>query len=199
MKYPKGIKNSTNNNVCYNHIPISFKNRGMDLETLINETNNYYIEKGIAYMYKKPTPIKLVSVDYKKGRINEAYFMEPSTTDYNGLWNGKYVDFEAKETINKTCFPIKNIHKHQIKHIINMHNNGGICFLIIKFKLLNETYLLMAEDFINYLNNNKSTIPHSYFMEKGYLIKDKFIPSVDYISILENLGGKYEQSQEERK
>ena len=193
MKYPKGVKINSDNNVTYNHIPVSYKNRGMDLEALINETNNYYIEKGIAYIYKKPTPIKLVSVDYKKAKINEAYFMEPSTTDYNGLWNGKYVDFEAKETVNNTSFPIKNIHDHQIKHIINIYNNDGICFLIIKFKLLNETYLLFAEDFINFLNNNKrSSIPHSYFVEKGHLIKDKFIPSIDYISILESLGGKNE-------
>lgn len=61
--------------------------------------------------------------------IKEGFFKEPSTTDYNGLYNGKYIDFEAKETNNKTSFPLDNIHKHQIEHIRNVINNKGIVLL----------------------------------------------------------------------
>ena len=49
--------------------------------------------------------------------INEAYFRTPSTTDYNGVYNGYYIDFEAKETKNKTSFPLNNIHAHQVEHM----------------------------------------------------------------------------------
>ena len=87
----------------------------MNLEYDLNITNEYYRTIAKAYIYKKPTPIKLVKVDYKHNKINEAYFDMPSTTDYNGLYKGKYIDFEAKETTNKTSFPLNNIHCAPIK------------------------------------------------------------------------------------
>lgn len=191
MNYPKGTKKETKNTF---KVPINYKNRGMNLEKMLNDTNLYYIEKQKAYIYKKPTPIKLVKVDYKKGKIEEAYFEKPSTTDYNGIYKGKYIDFEAKETVNSKCFPINNIHKHQIVHMQNITREGGICFLIVRFSQINKNYLLMASDLTDYLNNYQtSTIPLSYFEEKGYLIKDKYIPSIDYLEIIDNIGGIYEK------
>src|SRR5574344_1943194 len=128
-----------------NHIKTGFANRGMALESDINLANEYYRIKDIAYVYKKPTPIKLVNVDYKTGMIKEAYFDTPSTTDYNGIYKGKYVDFEAKETTSKTSFSLSNIHKHQIDHLINVLRHGAISFLIVRFTALNETYFLPSE------------------------------------------------------
>ncbi len=184
MNYPSGVKKTFINNKPTRE----YKNLGMNLENDLNNTNNYYIDKKIAYIYKKPTPIKLVKVDYKKGKIEEAYFEKPSTTDYNGIYHGRYIDFEAKETTNKTGFPLNNIHKHQIEHIRNINKENGICFLIVRFTKLNKTYLLMANDFINFIDNNKkSTIPISYFEEYGYLIKDKYYPRVDYLEIIDKL------------
>lgn len=185
MNYPGGIKARKISETKQN---ISYKNRGMNLEDDLNSTNNYYKEKGIAYIYKKPTPIKLVKVDYKIGKITEAYFDSPSTTDYNGIYKGYYIDFEAKETANSNGFPLINIHKHQIEHIRNINKEKGICFLIVRFTKLNETYLLEAKDFIEFLDNNKkSVIPISYFRDKGYNIKDKFIPRVDYLEIINKI------------
>ena len=63
----------------------SYGNRGMTLENDINETNKYYDLNNIAIIYKKPTPIKVVSVEYPKVKIKEAYFNEPSTQDYTGI------------------------------------------------------------------------------------------------------------------
>ena len=191
MNYPKGTKKTTNNNF---NIPVNYKNRGMNLEKMLNDTNLYYIEMKKAYIYKKPTPIKLVKVDYKKKKIEEAYFEKPSTTDYNGIYKGKYIDFEAKETNNLKNFPISNIHKHQIEHMKNIVNESGICFLIIRFTKLNKNYLLMAKDLIEFLDNNKtSSIPLNYIEEKCYQIKDKYIPSIDYLEIIDKLGGIYEK------
>ena len=66
MKYPNGIKQQNSNN---NHI--NYDNRGMTLEKDLNDTNQYYIDTGKAYIYKKPTPIKLVNVDYRKSKKQE--------------------------------------------------------------------------------------------------------------------------------
>ena len=182
MNYPNGIKKVKTLKPKEN---INYKNRGMNLEEDINNSNEYYREKKIAFIYKKPTPIKLVKVDYKKRRIDEAYFEMPSTTDYNGIYKERYIDFEAKETINTKAFPLINIHIHQIEHIRNIYEAKGICFLIVRFTKLNRTYLLFAKDFIQYIDNNeKSTIPLQYFEEKGFLIKEKFIPRIDFLEII---------------
>ena len=184
VNYPSGIKK----NIVKKKEPRNFKNLGMNLENDINSSNEYYINKEIAYIYKKPTPIKLVKVDYKKGEIKEAYFEKPSTTDYNGIYKGKYIDFEAKETVNEKGFPLNNIHKHQITHIRNIVKENGICFLIVRFTKLNKTYLLMAKDFLNFIDNNKKTVvPIEYFEECGYIIKEKFIPRVDYLEIISKM------------
>lgn len=190
MKYPVGIIKKRNN-------PLTYSNRGMGLEEDINITNEYYRNNNIAVIYKKPTPITIVKVDYPsrlKAVIKEAYFKTPSTTDYNGVYKGKYIDFEAKETKNKTSFPLANIHNHQIKHLENIVKHGGIGFLIVKFVLLNETYLLLEKDLIDFINtSDKKSIPLEYFKEKGYLIKDKYAPRLDYLEILDRIyGGNYE-------
>ena len=187
MNYPNGIKKDNTNHYT------NYGNRGMNLENDLNITNEYYRNMDIAYIYKKPTPIKIVNVDYhsrKLATIKEAYFVEPSTTDYNGIYKGKYIDFEAKETKSKTAFSLDNIHSHQIKHLKNIYNHGGIAFLIVRFTNLDLTFLLMAKDFLYFIENNKrKSIPLSYFKDKGYLLKNKLQPRVDYLEIIDNLNG----------
>ena len=104
MLYPNNIKKSYNKQNIEQH-----GNRGMDLESELNITNNYYKEKDLALIYKKPTPIGIVDVSYKnqKKMIEKAYFKEQSTLDYNGLYKGRYIDFDAKVTKNKTAFPLE--------------------------------------------------------------------------------------------
>ena len=167
-------------------------NRGMGLENDINLSNQYYVDKKIAFIYKKPTPIKIMKVNYPSKtnrvgniKITEAYFESPSTTDYNGLFKGKYIDFEAKETNNESYFPLENIHKHQINHLRNIYENGGIGFLIIRFIAYNKTYLLFAKDFFYFLDNNeRKSIPYEYFEEYGYEIKEAYSPRLDYLKIV---------------
>lgn len=185
MKYPNGIKLNTTKNITY-------ANRGMTLEEDINLTNAYYLERNIAFIYKKPTPIQVIKVDYSKNSaiIKEAYFKEPSTTDYNGLYKGKYIDFDAKETNSTTSFPLNNIHSHQIKHIKDIVLNNGIGFLIIRFNKLNKTYLLLGENLINFINNNeRKSIPLIFFEKYAYLIEEKYIPRVDYLKVIDSIIG----------
>lgn len=180
MNYPNKINKSTKST--------NYSNRGMDLENELNETNNYYLINNIAIIYKKPTPITITKVHYpsrNEAVIKEAYFKTPSTTDYNGIYKGKYIDFEAKETKNKS-FPLANIHKHQIEHLQKIEEHGGISFLIVRFTLKNTTFLLETKHLINFLNNStKKSIPFEYFEQNGYIIKDKFNPRVDYLSIVD--------------
>lgn len=166
----------------------SYANRGMTLESDINSSNEYYIKNNIALIYKKPTPIKVVQVEYPKNKIKEAYFNEPSTLDYTGIYNGKYLEFDAKETRSKTSFPLSNIHKHQLEHIKKVIYFNGISYLIVRFTLLNKNYLLLGTDLLNFINNeNRKSIPLEYFEKYGYLIDIKYTPRLDYIKIIDKI------------
>ena len=191
MNYPNGIKKTINKS--NEEKEISYKNRGMTLENELNISNEYYREIDKAYIYKKPTPIKITKVDYPsrdKAVIKEAFFTIPSTTDYNGIYKGYYIDYEAKETKSKTALSLSNIHPHQIQHIKNIHKHSGIAFLIVRFTTLNETYLLPAKEFIEFLEGTeRKSIPIEFFKENAYLIKDGYRPRIDYLKIVDELIG----------
>ena len=169
----------------------TYANRGMTLEADIKASNDYYLVNDIAVIYKKPTPITISKVNYPsraEAVIKEGYFKTPSTTDYNGIYKGKYIDFDAKETKLKTSFPLNNIHPHQIKHLTQIYKHGGIGFLIVRFTVINKTFLLPIETLMNFLEeNSRKSIPLAYFEKNAYIIKDKYNPRVDYLEVLDRL------------
>ena len=165
--------------------------RGMELEKEINATNNFYLDIDKAVIYKKPTPVTIVKVDYparNAAKITEAYFKLPSTTDYNGIYKGRYIDFEAKECQSLTSFPLKSIHEHQIKHLENVCRHGAIAFVIIRFIKYNETYYVDAMTLINYIKIcTRSSVPYKWFQENGYLIPFHYKKPVDYLEVVDSL------------
>ena len=168
---------------------IGYANRGMFLEHIINNANTYYLSKDIAIIYKKPTPIKVLNVAYRSSKttlIDKAVFSETSTLDYNGVYKGRYIEFDAKETNNKTSFPIANIHMHQLKHIENIIRNKGICFLIVRFNLINKTYLLIGRDLLDFIKKEeRKSIPLSFFEDNCEKLELKYSPRLDYIKIID--------------
>lgn len=190
MKYPGGIKKQKASLKEANSI--IYGNRGMDLESDINLSNRYYREIDRALIYKKPTPIKIQEVSYQNAGkvIQKAFFESPSTTDYNGIYKGYYIDFEAKETKSSTSFPLKNIHAHQIQHMMKVVEHGGICFLIVRFLQINRTYLLLAKDLKIFLEKEKrSSIPLAYFENTAWLLDDGYLPRVDYLKVIDQIYG----------
>lgn len=191
MRHPNGVKS---NNVK----TTKYGNRGMALEEDINLSNEFYLINNKAVIHKKPTPITITKVDFPsriEAVIKEGYFKTPSTTDYNGLYKGKYIDFEAKETRSKS-FPLANIHIHQINHLKKIVEHGGIAFIIVRFTTLDETFLLKAVDLFSYIDNNtKKSIPYSFFKENGFLIRCLYNPRLDYLKVVDSVyfGGEYEK------
>ena len=182
MNYPNGLTKKINNNINYG-------NRGMNLEEDLNISNKYYLENDIAVIYKKPTPITINHVDYPNRMdavITNAKFKIPSTTDYNGIYKGKYIDFEAKETANKTSFPLANIHNHQIEHLRKIVKHGGIGFIIVRFSSLNRIFMLKANELFNFLDkNSRKSIPLEYFITHGIEIPISLRPRIDYLKYIE--------------
>lgn len=165
--------------------------RGMSLENDLNKTNDYYLQLDKAVIHKKPTPIQIVQVDYPKrsaAKITEAYFKVPSTTDYNGVYRGKAIDFEAKETRSKTAFPFSHIHPHQIEHLERVLRQGAIAFVIVRFILLDETYFVEAEKMIRqYRLAERKSLPYSWFVQEGILIPYSLTQPVHYLRVIDEL------------
>lgn len=176
---------------------VNFANRGMTFEKMINDSNDYYLTRDIAVIHKKPTPVQVVKVDYprrSRAKIVEAYFRQASTTDYSGVFKGHYIDFEAKETRQTTSMPLKNFHAHQIEHMENVTKQRGICFVLLHFSTIQETYLLPARPLIDFyrIDRGSRSMPIAYIREEGYLVSSAKLPSIPYLDIVEKnlLGGE---------
>lgn len=180
IKYPNGNPKTKTKKVANKS---SAANRGMALEKLISAANEHYLMHDIALITKRPTPINVVKIDYKKGaKITDAYFEKQSTTDFNGVYKNRYFDFEAKSTRLKTSFPLNNIYEHQITHLENVMRHGGIAFLIVEFAAFDEYYVFPASEVINYFRSGeRKSIPYESFKEKGILVPLKLNPILDYL------------------
>lgn len=193
VNYPNGKKSS------WNRPSTPAADRGMDLEHDINVSNAYYLQENIAIIHKKPTPVQVVKVDYperRAARITEAYYKIPSTTDYNGLYRGKYIDFEAKECASRTSFPLQLIHEHQLSHLANVTSQGGIAFIIVRFTYYYQCFLVMEEKVNSFRKESRrKSIPYTWFLENGYQIPYNYIIPVDYLSIIRELYFKTEETK----
>lgn len=182
MKYPNNIKKKITNSEITSR-------RGMNLEEIINTTNQYYLYEDLAVIYKKPLPITISKIDKNNGYpvISKAYFSAKSTTDYNGVYKGRYIDFDTKETSNVKYFPLSNLHEHQYEHLQRVQRCKGIAFLIIWFTKYDEIYLVFIEDFVNYVENNKSkNVPYTYIKENGHLLTYQFNKPLNYLQVIEH-------------
>ncbi len=195
IRYPNGKKykpvQPTNPQKGKSH---SYSNRGKTLEDDLNETNEYYLTRNIAVIHKKPVPIQIVNVNYPSRSaavITEAYFRTPSTTDFNGVWNGYHIDFEAKETKSKTSFPLQNIHEHQVEHMKTVMKQGGITFLIVGFTSL-ERYFVVPYDIIEakwarMKDGGRKSITLAEFDSETLEISLGFMPTLDYLKAMPSL------------
>lgn len=167
------------------------KTHGMLFENALNLTNEFYRNRNMAIIYKKPTPIQVVRVDYpsrSRARIVEGYYKTASTTDYNGIYRGRYIDYEAKET-NKLSFDFKHIYPHQLNHLNQIDEHGGIAFIIIYFKKVNEIYLIDIKTFYQlYQQGEKGgikSISIEMMRKIGINVKIGYTPTIDYLQAVD--------------
>ncbi|MER1985385.1 MAG: Holliday junction resolvase RecU [Solibacillus sp.] len=173
---------------------LSYSNRGKSLEDDLNDTNSFYLQQNLANIHKKPIPVQIVKVEYPSRSaavIREAYFRTPSTTDYNGVWNGYYIDFEAKETTYKTSFPLQNIHEHQIRHLQSIERQKGIAFFIVRFSALSRDFFVpfhvVEQLWLKMEQGGRKSIPLQIFETEALELKVGYNPRLDYLSALQQL------------
>lgn len=181
---------------------VNYGSRGMTLEAELNASNQYYRAAKRAVIYKKPTPIQIVKVDYpqrSQAVIKEAYFKTPSTTDYNGVYQGYYVDFDAKETKNKASFPLKNFHPHQVAHLNACLAQGGICFALIRFVTLKRLFVYPVSALNHWweasLQQGRKSIPLKAIEQAGFELHPQLQPLIPYLDgvdwLIETKRGTY--------
>lgn len=195
IRYPNGKKyEPVQQQISSKRKNFSFSNRGKTLEEELNESNEFYLSRSIAVIHKKPVPIQIVHVKYparSAAVITEAYFRSPSTTDFNGVWKGKYIDFEAKETTSRTSFPLNNIHDHQVEHMKKVTEHDGIAFLIVKFTAL-ERYFIVPYDYFEEkwerkIAGGRKSITLQEIEDMSIEIQAGFNPRLDYLAAIEHL------------
>ncbi len=166
---------------------------GINFEDMINESNKYYLANDIAVIHKKPTPIQIAKVDYPKrssAKIVEAFYKVPSTTDYNGVYKGKYIDFEAKSCKGKS-FTFNHLYTHQIEHLRLVEKHGGISFLIIKFNDFDEVYVvptsILYPVYEASFKGGRKSLSYDFVKKNGFIVEIGYAPMIDYLRIVEKI------------
>ncbi|MFB5193161.1 Holliday junction resolvase RecU [Alicyclobacillus fastidiosus] len=166
----------------------SYANRGMALENLIETTNQTYLNRGWAVVHKRPTPVKILRTIGTS--IVSAHLEAPSTVDFNGVYQGRAIEFEAKST-KEDRFPLKNIHDHQVEHLRMCNKVGAITFCIIEFAKHQEVFFVHANMIVNAWDEAKKggrkSISYDDFVYQCEIIQPTRGVPLDYLAVVDKL------------
>lgn len=159
----------------------SHANRGKNLEQLIEFANQYYANKGIALIHKVPTEWTVI---FKP--VLKAFPKRKSIVDFLGIYKGRPIAFDTKETKNKTNFPLDNIHQHQFDYLQRFYMMGGIAFYLIHFTEHRKIYILKQEDLYKITKeSSRKSIPFHWFDNIAISVD---LTRFDYLNSLESEG-----------
>ncbi|MBJ8061032.1 Holliday junction resolvase RecU [Bacillus cereus] len=163
-------------------------NRGMAFERLINLANEMYQRGRVALINKRPTPVKVLKS--KGGRVLNGFYEAKSTVDYDGVYKGRAIAFEAKSTENATRFVLKNIAQHQLDYLEKAEKMGAICFFLIEFskdKSIFVVPLSVIQSYVrmSYQPKGKKSIPRTDFDIYGYLVEQTERAPIDYLQYVD--------------
>ncbi|PGF06486.1 Holliday junction resolvase RecU [Bacillus pseudomycoides] len=165
-------------------------NRGMAFEMLINLSNEMYQREGVALINKRPTPVKVLKS--KGGHVLKGFYESKSTVDYDGVYKGRAVAFEAKSTQSLTRFDLSNIAQHQLDYLEKAEKMGAVCFFLIEFSGNQTVFLVPLSVIQSYVRmshqpNGKKSIPRADFDIHGYLVDRTERAPVDYLRYVDEL------------
>ncbi|MGN4675184.1 Holliday junction resolvase RecU [Bacillus cereus group sp. MYBK225-1] len=163
-------------------------NRGMAFEKLINLSNEMYQREGVALINKRATPVKVLKS--AGGRVLNGFYEAKSTVDYDGVYKGRAVAFEAKSTQSLTRFDLSNIAQHQLDYLEKAEEVGAICFFLIEFSKDQTVFLVPASVIQSYVRmshqpNGKKSISRTDFDIYGYLVEQTERAPIDYLQYID--------------
>lgn len=160
---------------------------GQAFENLLNIMNTQYKHQQIALINKRATPVTVVQA---KGRqISKGFFAEKSTVDYDGVYKGNSVVFEAKST-SEGRFPLKLLKEHQLEYLINAEKHGAVAFVLIEFSKVRK-YFYCPVAFINHYyvkskEGGHKSIPLADFDIYAFEVVRGRV-SLDYLAVVDQL------------
>lgn len=155
-------------------------NKGMYIEKLVENSIKFYSAKNIAHFEKRYLPIQITSIT---NNLVKGILMKKSFTDFNGIYLGRYIDFETKQTDND-YFNLSNIKKHQLDHMLNISKCNGIVFLLIHFFKYDKTFFLSIEEIFELINKKKKNISVNIFEKKFTLIDIEFPGILNFLRVI---------------
>ena len=165
-----------------------FGKRGQAFERLLDYTNQIYKNKGIALINKRPTPVKVIKS--KGTRVLSGFYEAKSTVDYDGVYNGRAVMFEAKTTKQKSL-PLNMIADHQAKYLDQAEKQGAISFLIVEMRAIREVFLVTNDMLQKYIKNaqegGRKSIPLRDLEVYAFLVESQNGVPLDYLSVVDRL------------
>lgn len=162
--------------------------RGQTFENLIDYTNNVYRNKGIALINKRPTPMKIIGKT--RGKQHICTFAEKSTVDYDGIYQGKAIVFEAK-SVNLKRLPLDIIPNHQIEYLEKADKQGAISFLIVEMRPTRDIFLVTNRMLQKYVKEaekgGRKSIPLDDLEIYAQLVNQGNGIPLDYLSVVDIL------------
>lgn len=100
--------------------------------------NNKYRNAGVADIRKVPAPMQILK---DHGHTVTARKEKPAWVDYSGIYNGRAIIFDAKQTAS-TNFPLDNLSDHQYELLKSWAQKGAVAFLVVYFSKFDKYYYL---------------------------------------------------------
>ena len=77
-----------------------------------------------------------------------------------------------------------------VEHLKKIKEHNGISFIIVAWNLYNEYYLLPFEVLYEFWENSlkpdgRKSIPYQVFKERAYIIKEGYLPRLNYLKTVE--------------
>ena len=164
----------------------NYANRGMGLEALITYTNEVYLTRHMAVVHKRPTPVKILQT---RGSKVNGYLEAASTVDYEGVYNGHSLQFEAKSTRDLRRLTLDNFHAHQVDHIRECMKQGAVVFVLVEFVKHGQVFYVPGNLVVNAWDKWKAGGPAS-LMYDDLSVQCTLIPKgrgvpLDYLAVVD--------------
>lgn len=157
-------------------------NLGKFLEKLVIQSNHVYLMRQEAIIHQAHAEVTTL----KGGKW---FYAKKAGLDFYGIWDGKYVTFDTKETESKTSFPLENIKHHQYDTMLLTEKHKGIAFFLVRFNFYGETYYLDTDQTRQWWEQQsqpggRKSIPYKWFKENCKVVKSQSAAALDWLSVV---------------